>query len=146
MVLNVFLVITGVAAKIADFMGGITSSPFGSVWIIVVAVLILGCFIDALALTLIMIPILYPVIVKLGIDPIQFGIIFAVSIIVGCITPPFGICVYAVAGVARDVPLFQIFRGTLPFLLAMLVLLIMVVYIPTLSTYLPELMILSTMD
>ena len=141
MVLNVFLVVTGVAANIADFLGAITDSPVGTVWIVAVALIILGCFIDALALTLIMVPILYPITVKMGIDPIQFGIIFTVAIITGCITPPFGINVYAVAGVARDVPLFDIFRGSMPFLLAIFILLALVIYFPFLSLYLPKLMI-----
>jgi C4-dicarboxylate transporter, DctM subunit len=140
MVLNVFLVITGVAANIADFLGAITSSPTATVWIIVIAVLILGCFIDALALTLIMIPILYPIIVKMGIDPIHFGVIFCIAMISGCITPPFGITVYAVAGVANDVPLFDIFVGCIPFLLAIFVLLVLVIHVPAISLFLPHMM------
>ncbi|MBN1380866.1 MAG: TRAP transporter large permease [Deltaproteobacteria bacterium] len=140
MVFNVFLVVTHVPMGIAQFIGGVTESPVLTLWVIVVVIWILGMFIDALALALIMIPILFPVACHMGIDPVHFGVVTTVAMLSGCLTPPFGIVIYAVAGTAKDVPLFSIFRGALPFLIAVIVMQVLVVHIPQLSTFLPGLM------
>ena len=140
LVFNAFLVVTGVPATIAEFIGGVTDSPIGAMWIVAATLLILGCFIDALALTLIMAPILFPIALNMGIEPVHFGIVFTVAMVTGAITPPFGIIVYAVSGVAKDVPLFNIFRGVYPFLIAILICLALVIFFPQISLTLPGLM------
>lgn len=140
LVFNTFLVVTKVPATIAMAIGGITDSPIITLWIIVVVIFILGMFIDALAILLIMTPILYPVAVRLGIDPIQFGVTLTTATLLGAITPPFGIVVYAVGRIAHDVPLFSIFRGAMPFIIAIMVLIALLIFFPGLSTFLPQLM------
>jgi TRAP-type C4-dicarboxylate transport system permease large subunit len=137
---NTFLVVTGVPAQIATFIGGITDSAIGTVWIIIATCFILGMFIDPLSLLLIMAPILYPVAVNAGIDPVHFGIILSMILMTGGLTPPFGIIVYAVSGTIKDVPLFDIFRGVAPFLIAMMICIALVVFIPQISLFLPGLM------
>jgi len=109
-------------------------------WIIVIAVLILGCFIDSIALTLVMVPILFPITTRMGIDPVHFGVVFSASCVTGMLSPPFGIIVYAVSGVAKDVPLFDIFKGVMPFFISILILLTLIIYFPSLSLFLPRLM------
>ena len=141
LVFNTFLVVTGVPASIAKFIVSITESPFGIIWIIIATCFVLGMFIDALALLLIMLPILYPIAVSVGIDPVHFGLILSIIMMTGALTPPFGIVVYAVAGTAKDVPLFDIFRGVAPFLIAIAACLVLVVFIPQISLFLPTLMI-----
>jgi len=137
---NTFLVVTGVPASIATFVGGITDSPIGIIWIIIATCFILGMFIDPLSLLLIMAPILYPIAVNAGIDPIHFGVILSMILMTGGLTPPFGIIVYAVSGTIKDVPLFDIFKGVAPFLIAMMVCVALVVFIPQISLFLPGLM------
>jgi tripartite ATP-independent transporter DctM subunit len=141
LVFNSFLVVTGLPATIASSIIGITDSPLGIVFIIIVVLIILGMFIDALALMLMMIPILYPVALQAGFDPIHFGVIFTLTTVLGTLTPPFGIVVYAVTRTAKNVPLFDVFRGVAPFLVAVALCLVVIVFFPTLSTLLPSLLI-----
>ncbi|MEN6446216.1 MAG: TRAP transporter large permease subunit, partial [Syntrophaceae bacterium] len=98
-----------------------------------------GCFIDALALIMLTIPIFYPVIIKFGFDPIWFGVIIVLVTQMGVITPPVGVNAYIVSGVARDVPLQTIFRGCVPLLIAMVILTFLLIPFPWIATFLPSL-------
>ncbi len=111
------------------------------VMILVIAVYIVGgCFIDSLALIMLTIPIFYPVILHLGYDPIWFGVIIVLITQIGVITPPVGINVYVVSGVARDVPLEVIFRGVVPMLIALIVLTLILIPFPQIVLFLPSLL------
>jgi TRAP-type C4-dicarboxylate transport system permease large subunit len=103
-----------------------------------------GCFMDALAFVTLTVPIFFPVVMALGYDPIWFGIIIVMVTEMGVITPPVGINVYVVFGVARrvigEVPLESIFKGMLPFLLAVIVGIIILMMIPQIILFLPNLM------
>jgi len=100
--------------------------------------LIGGCFMDALGLILLTVPIIFPVAVSLGFDPIWFGIIITRVSEIGVITPPVGINVYVMKGVATDVPLSTIFRGILPFLAADVVSVGLLLFIPQIALFLPS--------
>jgi TRAP-type C4-dicarboxylate transport system permease large subunit len=101
--------------------------------------LVLGCFIDALALVLLTTPIFYPVAVTtLGYDPIWFGVIIVMVVAMGVITPPVGMNVYIIKGVAKDIPLETIFGGIWPFLIAQIVCLALLIAFPQIATFLPE--------
>ena len=95
---------------------------------------------DILAMILLMVPILFPVVMALGISPIHFGVVIIMMMAAGGISPPYGLVVYAIAGMVKDVPIFTIFRGAIPFLIAMLVGTIVVVFVPQIATFLPGLM------
>jgi TRAP-type C4-dicarboxylate transport system permease large subunit len=95
---------------------------------------------DSLAMITLTIPIFYPVITSLGFDPIWFGVIIVVVTEMGVITPPVGINVYVVAGVARDVPLHVIFRGALHMLMAQLATAILLILFPQIALWLPNMM------
>jgi len=103
-----------------------------------------GCFMDALAFVMLTIPIFFPVVTNLGYDPIWFGIIIVMVTEMGVITPPVGINVYVVYGVAESViggvPLESIFKGIVPFLLAVIVGLIILILFPQIILLLPNLM------
>ncbi len=99
-----------------------------------------GCFIDALALIMLTIPIFYPTTLELGYDPIWFGIVIVMVGQMGIITPPVGINAFVVKGIAGDVPLETVFKGTIPFLLALIVGTAMIIAFPELVTWLPDLM------
>ena len=106
---------------------------------IIVFFVIAGCFVDALALVLLTIPIFYPVVTELGYDPIWFGVIIVVITQMGVISPPVGVNVYVVSGIERDVPLQTVFRGALPFLGALIVAAIILVAFPQVAVFLPSL-------
>ena len=95
---------------------------------------------DSLAMILLTIPIFYPVAVNLGYDPIWFGVIIVLITEMGVITPPVGVNVYVVSGVAKDVPLEVIFKGILPLLGALIVCNIILIIFPQIALFLPSLM------
>jgi len=94
---------------------------------------------DALALITLTIPILYPVVLALGFDPIWFGVIIVLVTEMGVITPPVGVNVYVIKGIAKDVPLETIFKGILPFLVALIVAISILMAFPQIATFLPNL-------
>jgi C4-dicarboxylate transporter DctM subunit len=96
-----------------------------------------GCFIDALALILLTIPIFYPVVLELGYNPVWFGVMVVVVTQMGVITPPVGMNVYVVSGIERGIPLQSIFRGSLPFLLMLILAAVILVFFPGISLLLP---------
>ena len=107
---------------------------------ITIVYLVLGCFIDALALILLTTPIFYPVVKVLGYDPVWFGVIVAIVVAMGVITPPVGMNVFVVKGIAKDVPLETIFKGIWPFLLAAIVCVLLLIAFPQIVTFLPKLL------
>ena len=114
-----FLAITRIPFELATWLAGLPLPGWVVMGMIILFYLAAGTFIDALALVLLTIPIFYPVVMQLGYDPIWFGVIIVVVTQMGVITPPVGVNVYVVSGVERDVPLQTIFRGAMPFLLAL---------------------------
>jgi TRAP-type C4-dicarboxylate transport system permease large subunit len=96
-----------------------------------------GCFMDALGMILLTIPIFFPVAVALGYDPIWFGVVIVLVTELGVITPPVGINVYVVSGIAKDIPLEVIFKGAFPFVLTLLAYLIIMIFFPQLALFLP---------
>jgi C4-dicarboxylate transporter DctM subunit len=85
------------------------------------------------------IPIFYPIVQKLGVDPIWFGVIIVLVAEMGVITPPVGVNVFVIKGIAPDIPLHMIFRGIFPFLGALIILTIIIIFIPQIATFLPSL-------
>ena len=107
---------------------------------IITAYLIGGCVIDALALIMLTVPIFYPVVTAMGYNPIWFGVVIVLVTQIGVITPPVGVNVYVVSGVARDIPLQVIFRGVIPLLLALVVGTLLMLPFPQIALWLPGLM------
>jgi TRAP-type C4-dicarboxylate transport system permease large subunit len=95
---------------------------------------------DALAMIMLTIPIFFPVVQTLGFDPIWFGVVIVLITEMGVITPPVGINVYVVYGVARDVPLETIFKGVFPMLISLLVCNLLLILFPQIALWLPSLM------
>jgi C4-dicarboxylate transporter, DctM subunit len=108
--------------------------------LIIIFYLIGGCFLDALALDILTIPIFYPVVLNLGYDVIWFGVMIVLVTMMGVITPPVGVCVYVVSGMARDVPMETVFRGSMPFLWMLILAAILLTAFPQIATFLPNLM------
>ena len=135
-----FLAITRIPFDIANQISGFQLPPYAIMFLIILVYLIGGCFIDALALIMLTVPIFYPVVNNLGYDPLWFGVIIVMVTQIGVITPPVGVNVYVVSGVARDVPLDVIFKGIVPFLIALIAATLLLIPFPQIATFLPGLM------
>lgn len=135
-----FLALSRIPFELATWAGGIPLPPFAIMAIVILIYLILGFFIDALALILLTIPIFYPLVVDvLGYDPIWFGVICVLVVALGVVTPPVGMNVYVIKGIAKDIPLEVIFRGTWPFVYAMILCIVLLIIFPAIATFLPSL-------
>jgi tripartite ATP-independent transporter DctM subunit len=135
-----FLAVTGIPANIGTWVSTLPLPPPVIIGLILLVYILLGCMMDALAMIMLTIPIFFPVVIALGYDPIWFGVIIVLVTAMGIITPPVGINVYIVAGVARDVPLQVIFKGATRLLMALFATAVLVILFPQIATYLPSLM------
>ncbi|MBA90274.1 MAG: C4-dicarboxylate ABC transporter permease [Phyllobacteriaceae bacterium] len=138
--LNPFLALTQLPATLGEIMTSLGLGPYGVLLLIVVAYLVLGMFMDGLAMLVVTIPIFFPIVTALGFDPIWFGVIAVIVIEMGMITPPVGLNVFVVKSVAGDVPMATIFRGVLPFWFAMAACLLAIVTFPQIALLIPQAM------
>ncbi|MFH1090952.1 MAG: TRAP transporter large permease [Pseudomonadota bacterium] len=137
-----FLVLSTVAPRFLEAFIKWNLSPIIFLVMVSVGYIILGCFFDSISMLSITLPLLHPAALKLGINPLHFAMVAIVAIEVGLITPPVGLNVYAVKGVAEsDVTLEDLFAGVWPFFLMMVLCLILFILFPVLSTFLPGLMV-----
>ncbi len=134
-----FLAVTQLPFKLAGWLSGLAMPGWCVVGLILLFYLLAGCFVDALALVLLTVPIFYPVIDQLGYSPIWFGVMIVLVTQMGVITPPVGVCVYVVSGIERDVPLQTVFKGAMPFLYMMVITAILLMMFPQLCLWLPNL-------
>lgn len=125
-------------AKLAAVVTGLVTDPTLIMIIILLMVLALGTFLDATPIILMVVPAVMPLVAALGIDPIHFGVLFAITCVIGLITPPVGVALYGVAMVAR-LSIEQVFWATLPFFLALLLAIGILVAVPEIVTFLPSL-------
>ncbi len=135
-----FLAVTRIPFDIAEWVAGFNLPPWAIMSMIIMAYLVGGCVIDALALIMLTVPIFYPVVTAMGYNPIWFGVIIVLVTQIGVITPPVGVNVYVVSGVARDIPLQVIFRGVLPLLIALVAGTLLMLPFPQIALWLPGLM------
>lgn len=134
-----FMAISRIPFELASWAGSLPLPPYAIMAIVLVIYFLLGCFIDALALVLLTIPIFYPLVVHtLGYDPIWFGVIIVLVVAMGVITPPVGMNVYIIKGVAPHIPLEVIFKGIWPFLCAVIICLVILMAFPSIVTFLPN--------
>ncbi|MFW6150299.1 MAG: TRAP transporter large permease [Chloroflexota bacterium] len=134
-----FMALATIPLILADWVVELPLPPTAIMAVLVLMYLMGGCFMDALALITLTVPIVYPVVVALGFDPIWFGVIIVLVTEMGVITPPVGVNVYVIKAIAADVPLETIFRGIVPFLGALLVTVAILLALPRIATFLPSL-------
>jgi len=135
-----FLAVTRIPFDIASWVSGLDLPSYMIIAMIIFVYLVGGCFIDALALITLTVPIFFPVVSALGYDPIWFGVIIVLVTQIGVVTPPVGVNVYVVKGIARDVPLHVVFRGVMPLLIALIVGTFLMIPFPQIALFLPGLM------
>ena len=137
-----FMAVSRIPFMLANWTSSLDLPAFAIMGVILFIYLILGTFIDALALVLLTTPIFYPVVVDtLGYDPIWFGVIVGLVVGMGVITPPVGMNVFIIKGIAKDVPLETIFKGIWPFLLCIITCIAILVAFPPIATVLPDLLV-----
>lgn len=137
-VFNTFLSLTGLPGMLTSFVTGLSLPPYAVIWAIVVLYLFLGMFIDAPVIMTLTIPLIYPAVAALGFDLVWYGIISALCSALGMITPPVGICLFVIGSRCKDVPLSVVMKGIWPYVVAVLLCIAMVMYIPQLALWLPS--------
>ena len=134
-----FLQITDIPTELASWLGALPLPGWCVMALILLFYLVGGTFLDALALVLLTTSIFYPVVLQLGYDPVWFGVMVVLVTQMGVITPPVGVNVYVVSGMDRSVPLQAVFRGAMPYLLALFAGTILLMLFPAIATFLPSL-------
>jgi len=133
-----FLTITQTPQKITEFLTGLGLDRYTLLAIIMLMYLVLGCLMDAMAMIILTVPIIYPLIVQLGFDPIWFGIIIVMVVELGLIHPPVGMNVFVIKSVVKDVSFTTIFKGVLPFVATDLIRLVILIAFPVIALWLPS--------
>ena len=139
-VFSYFLALTSIPMKLSLYVSQLEVSPYVVFAVIVGVYMVLGCFLDAISMMVLTLPVIFPLVMRLGFDPLWFGVISVLMMEAGLITPPVGLNVYTVAGVIKEVEVYEIFKGVSPFLSAILVVVVLLVLFPELALYLPKTM------
>jgi C4-dicarboxylate transporter DctM subunit len=133
-----FLTVTQTPQKVTAFLTGLGLGRYGVLALIMIMYLVLGCLMDAMAMIILTIPIIFPVIVALGFDPIWFGVIIVMTVELGLIHPPVGMNVFVIKSVVQDVSFSTIFKGVIPFIVTDIIRLIVLIAFPILALWLPS--------
>lgn len=133
------LTLMHVPQKVIDLFGNLTSEPILVLLIINALLLLLGCFMESISIMLLTVPILLPVIIEIGMDPVHFGVMMTLNLMIGQLTPPMGILLYSVSGISK-IPVHDIVLELKPYLIALLVILLLITFVPSITLYLPNLL------
>ena len=133
-----FLTITQTPQKVTAFLTGLGLGRYGVLALIMVMYVVLGCLMDALAMVILTVPIIFPVIKELGFDPIWFGVIIVMTVELGLIHPPVGMVVFVIKSVIQDINFSTIFVGVLPFIATDLIRLVILIAFPAIALWLPS--------
>jgi tripartite ATP-independent transporter DctM subunit len=135
-----FMAISNIPFVLADWVGNLPISPMAIMGVIIFLYFIGGFFMDSMAMIVVSLPIFFPIVKKFDFDPIWFGVIIVLIAEMGVITPPVGVNVFVIKGIAPEVPLNDIFRGIFPFLAGLFIVTFLLMAFPWIATWLPSLM------
>jgi TRAP-type C4-dicarboxylate transport system permease large subunit len=138
--LSYFLALSTIPMKVVEWITDLHVSRYWIIAIILMIYIFLGCFLDSISMMVLTLPVVFPVITGIGFDPIWFGVISVLMMEAGLITPPMGLNVFTVAGVAKGVPMETIFRGAIPFLMAIFAVVFLITVFPQIALMLPRMM------
>ena len=138
--LNFVLAVIGLAAAFQSFIEGLGLSPFQVLLIIIAIYLVMGCFMESLSMLITTTPIVVPVIVALGYDPIWFGVVLMLLLETALITPPIGLNLYVVQSIRQSGPIKDVIKGAIPFVFVMFVMIGLVIAFPAMALWLPSLL------
>lgn len=134
-----FMAVSQLPFALAEWVGSLPIPRMAVIGVVLLIYFIGGFFMDSMAFMVVTLPIFFPIVLKLGFDPIWFGVMMVLLGEMGVITPPVGVNVFVIKGIAPEVPLGQIFKGIFPFLYALIVLTIVILFVPQIATFLPGL-------
>jgi len=137
--LNYVVALLGIPQAVTDFVADLGATPLQTIWILVLLYIILGCFLETLSMMIATVPVIVPLIVSLGFDPVWFGIFLVIMMELSLITPPVGLNLYVVQGIRTKGPITDVMYGTLPFMAIMLILTALIIYFPGIALWLPGL-------
>ncbi|HBF43948.1 MAG TPA: C4-dicarboxylate ABC transporter permease [Desulfobacteraceae bacterium] len=136
-IFTLFLGVSKLPMLLADVIGGLPFPRYLILSIILLLYVVLGCVLDGIAMIVLTIPIIFPVITAIHFDPIWFGVLMVIVLEMGLITPPVGLNVFIIKGVAKDIPLGIIFKGVIPFLVASVVAIVVIMIFPDIALFIP---------
>jgi len=139
-VFSYFLALSTIPTQVSVWIAGLAVSRYVVLAIIIIIYFFLGCFLDSISMMVLTLPVVFPVIESLNFHPVWFGVVAVLMMEAGLITPPVGLNVYTLAGIAKDVPMVEIFKGATPFLLAIILTVIVLTIFPNIVLFLPSLM------
>ena len=137
---NYTMSLYGIPAMVTDWVIGLNLTPLKTIFMLNLIFLVLGCFVDAITLMLITLPLAYPVVTALGFDGIWFGIVLMVNFNMAVETPPVGLNLYVLKGISKDILLLDIIMGVIPFYICEIAGLIIIILFPVLSLWLVKFM------
>jgi C4-dicarboxylate transporter DctM subunit len=140
MIFSRFMAVSEISLKLGDFMSGLDISRYYLLVAVLIFYALAGLIMDIMGIMMIVAPILHPIIVGLGFDPVWLAVLTVAMILMGGISPPVGMVVFALSGMVSDAPLFTIYRGVFPFIVAMLVCLVILIAFPQIVLWLPGMM------
>jgi tripartite ATP-independent transporter DctM subunit len=138
-VFSYIVAIEHIPDTVATFLLGVTSNKYLLLLLINIIFLVLGMFVDTMCIILVFIPIVLPLVLELGIDPVHFGVVITLNMMIGLSTPPFGMLLFVVSGISGT-PLKSVIKEIMPMLMVLFAVLFLVTYFPPLVTFLPSLM------
>ena len=133
-----FLTVTQTPQKVTEFVTGLGFGRYGVLVLIMLMYLVLGCLMDAMAMIILTVPIIFPVITSLGFDPVWFGVIIVMTVELGLIHPPVGMNVFVIKTVVKDVSFSTIFVGVIPFVITDIIRLAILIAFPVIAVWLPS--------
>jgi tripartite ATP-independent transporter DctM subunit len=139
-IFNFFIETTGLAELVVDLVTASGLSPLGTMALLIICYIALGCVMDALAIILLTVPVVFPLVLQLGIDPIWFGIVIVMVTEIGLITPPVGMNLFVIQGVNRDLRTSDVMMGALPFVVSDVVRILILLFVPAVALWLPQTM------
>jgi len=135
---NAFFAVTTIPMELAGWVISLPVPPFVIMIVIFLVYVLLGTFLDEVSMILLTLPVFFPVVTKLGFDPIWFGVIIVLVVEMGMISPPIGMTMFIVKGIAPDIPIETIFKGVLPFTIAVALLMLALLAFPQIALFLPR--------
>jgi C4-dicarboxylate transporter DctM subunit len=141
MLFKYFMAVTTIPTVLGEYVAGLTIHPLAVMGVIILFYIFLGCFLEALSMILLTIPIFVPLTLSLGFDLVWFGIIIVRVAELALITPPIGMICYNIAAIAPDVPITTIFKGVFPFIISDIIHVAMLLLVPGVVLFLPNLML-----
>jgi C4-dicarboxylate transporter, DctM subunit len=134
-----FLTYLRLPQMVIEGLTSFTTNPVALMMIIIAILLIIGCFLEGIAVLLITIPVFMPIVAAIGMDPVQFGVVMILASMIGLLTPPVGMCLYAVSSIS-DVKIFRLSKEVFPYIIGIFIVLLAIAFIPALSLWLPSLL------